>query len=189
MSAATVSSRALRGTVLPTAFLGTIPESSTSISTSTNTAATTTPSTYKRPTSIIPTSRGGTLKSIYTAPEDLAAASRQTMYDSLREEERILQDKWAKRKADQMAPCPADLLWVRHATHPGYRCTGGTHYVSDDMIAEGNPGVYTRRRPPAGLRDEMVPAPGDNIPQGYVGPVRPEQWDSVEERWIYPRWS
>jgi hypothetical protein len=168
--------------VLPTALLGTIPESG---------AITITASAYSRPTSVVPTGRlrGTVLRSVYTAASDLEAASRQTMYDSLREEERILQDKWAKRKADEMAPCPADLLWVRHATHPGYRCTGGTHYVSDVMIAEGNPGVYTRRRPPSSLVREMTPGPNENIPPGYAGPARPEQWDPVEGRWIYPRWS
>lgn len=102
---------------------------------------------------MIPTASGVPIATKYTSQADIAAATRQANYSTLGEEERRKQDKWAKGKADQFAPCPMSYMWERHATRespfplffssvdkavraadgwyiadPGYRCMGGTHF-------------------------------------------------------------
>jgi hypothetical protein len=117
---------------------------------------------------------------VHTRPEDSEAAARQTDYVNLSGEEKILQDKWAKTTATDLAPCPADLLWVRHESYPGYCCTAGMHFVSDLMIAEGIPGVYTYREPPWPVRRRMPMSSSQNVPEGMCGVVERERWNDKE---------
>ncbi|KAK7954035.1 hypothetical protein PG996_014921 [Apiospora saccharicola] len=65
---------------------------------------------------MIPTDSGMPIASKYTSQADIAAATRQANYSTLGEEERRKQDKWAKQKADEFAPCPMNFMWERHPT-------------------------------------------------------------------------
>lgn len=65
---------------------------------------------------MIPTASGVPIASKYTSQADIAAATRQANYSTLGEEERRRQDRWAKAKADQFAPCPMNYMWERHVT-------------------------------------------------------------------------
>jgi hypothetical protein len=73
----------------------------------------------------------------------------QSQYNSLTPCERVLQDKWAKKKADTFAPCPAGFAWERYHRdeYPGYLCGGGAHFMSDGILAEGIPGLYVHWTP------------------------------------------
>ncbi|ORY71734.1 uncharacterized protein BCR38DRAFT_18961 [Pseudomassariella vexata] len=126
---------------------------------------------------------------MYTDPTDIAFASKQTVYAKLDEEERILQDNWAKAKATQLAPCPAGLQWERHLTCPGFRCTGGMHYMSDLIIASGVPSMYTRRCPPDMQMGYMPNYAEGIVPKGYFGPVAPIGIDPHKRQPCYPFWT
>ena len=65
---------------------------------------------------MIPTASGVPIASKWTSAADIQAASRQINYATLDAEERRAQDKWAKEKASEFAPCPANWLWSRHKT-------------------------------------------------------------------------
>ncbi|KAK8111158.1 uncharacterized protein PG998_007615 [Apiospora kogelbergensis] len=65
---------------------------------------------------IIPTASGVPIASKWTSAADIEAATRQANYATLGAEERRRQDRWAKRKADEFAPCPANFAWTRHDT-------------------------------------------------------------------------
>ncbi|KAK7966780.1 uncharacterized protein PG986_001057 [Apiospora aurea] len=65
---------------------------------------------------MIPTASGVPVASRWTSKADIAAATRQVNYAQLGREEKRVQDKWAKEKADQFAPCPANWPWMRHET-------------------------------------------------------------------------
>lgn len=93
----------------------------------------------------LPSSNGGGLRSVYRAPEDLRRAALQSAYKTLAPAERVAQDAWATRKADEFAPCPFNFPWERASTgHAGYRCAGGAHFMSDAILAEGVPGLYAK---------------------------------------------
>jgi hypothetical protein len=115
---------------LPTA-LAAIPESGTDILTSTAPAA---------PSKTI--AGAPALESVYQSQDDLHYARLQTIYKTLTPAQRQAQDKWAKKKASEFAPCPFNFPWVRDEEHSGYACTGGAHYMSDTILAEGIPGLY-----------------------------------------------
>lgn len=56
---------------------------------------------------------------MYRNPEDLRRAQLQTTYKTLTPAERAEQDAWAKRKADEFAPCPFNFAWERDDYYPG----------------------------------------------------------------------
>lgn len=77
---------------------------------------------------------GKTMKSAYMNPEDVARAERQMVYASLADEERMEQDIWADEKGKDLAPCPANLQWVRHGANLGYVCTGGVSTILVSLL-------------------------------------------------------
>lgn len=86
---------------------------------------------------------GEPIKTAFTSKHDIKMASRQTMYDFLSPEEQKFQEDWAQEKINQMRPCPAGLWWDR--IPGGYACTGGHHWMSDELLAKGKGGWYLRR--------------------------------------------
>lgn len=119
------------------------------------------------------------LTSVYVDPEDVRRATMQTQYATLSGVERAAQDKWAMKKADDFAPCPAGFPWHRYydPLFPGYRCDGGSHFITDGIIAEGIPGLYERESKPEPT--DRIPTRGERVPPGFFGPVRPTGIDTA----------
>ncbi|KAK6834713.1 hypothetical protein PG987_009407 [Apiospora arundinis] len=127
------------------------------------------------PATIISTAAGVPIASKWTSTADIEAATRQVNYEMLGAEERRMQDKWAKKKADEFAPCPMNFAWMRHET------------LSDLMLAQGEPGLYSTV-PPWGSdpAQYMPPWNEGQIPYPYYGPIKPLGWDDRGKQWIYP---
>ncbi|KAI1328783.1 hypothetical protein F5Y16DRAFT_141824 [Xylariaceae sp. FL0255] len=123
------------------------------------------------------------LRSIYQDPEDLKKAEQQLNYSNLTGGEKAKQDKWAMKKADSFAPCPAGFPWYRNPDerYPGYRCEGGKHFMSDGLLAEGIPGMYVYRNSMPGMYrlvetgsgEDRDPTPSERVIPGFYGPARP----------------
>jgi len=96
-----------------------------------------------------PTSRPGpstsrpSIKTAFTSEHDIKMASRQTKIDSLPPAERKKQEEWAQKKIKEFAPCPAGFDWLR--VPGGYNCTAGSHWMTDELLAEGKVGYYIHR--------------------------------------------
>ena len=73
--------------------------------------------------------------SIYTAPRDQYMASRQMNIAALSSEEQIRQDRWASQQLRLAGVCPLGFDWLRYES--GYRCAGGSHFVSHKSLALG----------------------------------------------------
>lgn len=73
--------------------------------------------------------------SIYTAPRDQFMASRQMNIATLSPEEQIRQDRWASQQLRLASVCPLGFDWLRYES--GYRCAGGSHFVSHKSLAFG----------------------------------------------------
>lgn len=52
----------------------------------------------------------------------------------LEEEERRKKEEEARKKLETTGKCPVGFHWIRQAG--GYRCAGGSHFVSDDRVCE-----------------------------------------------------
>lgn len=83
-------------------------------------------------------------KTAFTNPHDIIMASRQTQYESLSPQDQKEQEKWAQEKVQTLGPCPAGFAWLR--VTGGYNCEPGTHWTSDELVAEGRGGYYTLRQ-------------------------------------------
>ncbi|KAH6652198.1 hypothetical protein BKA67DRAFT_693384 [Truncatella angustata] len=129
------------------------------------------------------------MMSVYTNPEDVLRAEKQMAYKSLSPEERLVQDRWANQKGLELAPCPNNFNWIRHRTGRGYECSDGMHYIPDDLVAEGMPGMYTTARRPSDIINHLVRHSNQKIPNDFCGIVRPVSQCPMTGRWEYPRWS
>jgi len=85
----------------------------------------------------------------YTSKYDQQMASRQTRIATLSPIDRQEQEKWAQSKLSQSAgACLDGYGWERAEICAqtggmrGYRCTGGGHFVTDDLLAEGTKKCY-----------------------------------------------
>ncbi|KAH7356628.1 hypothetical protein BKA65DRAFT_376091, partial [Rhexocercosporidium sp. MPI-PUGE-AT-0058] len=84
--------------------------------------------------------------SAYTTPEDVKMAEKQRNYKSLPPAKQQEQDKWAQQKLIMYDnTCPMGFGFVPHyqVGYEGYRCQGGTHLVTHELLAEGKGGLYT----------------------------------------------
>ncbi|KAK8002720.1 P-loop containing nucleoside triphosphate hydrolase protein [Apiospora arundinis] len=127
------------------------------------------------PATIISTAAGVPIASKWTSTADIEAATRQVNYEMLGAEERRMQDKWAKKKADEFAPCPMNFAWMRHET------------LSDLMLAQGEPGLYSTVLPWGSDPAQYMPPWNEGqIPYPYYGPIKPLGWDDRGKQWIYP---
>lgn len=79
-------------------------------------------------------------RSIFTSPNDTAMAARQTRINTLPPNDRVQQEQWAQRLIQRMGACPVGFDWTRE--RDGYRCNGGTHAVTDELLAEGLGALY-----------------------------------------------
>ncbi|KAF4636452.1 hypothetical protein G7Y89_g1638 [Cudoniella acicularis] len=94
---------------------------------------------------------------------DAAMAARQTQYQSLPPHKRAKQEEWAQNFLRNSGICPAGWQWLREG--PGYRCQGGHHFITDQLIAKGRGGFYEMNR---GVREKAIP--------GVGSPLNPETW-------------
>ncbi|KAE8453432.1 hypothetical protein EG329_010293 [Mollisiaceae sp. DMI_Dod_QoI] len=85
-------------------------------------------------------SRSAALPSILKTKHDRTMASRQTRIETLAPEERKKQDEWAQESISRLGVCPRGFTWRRESN--GYRCRGGMHSVSDELLAEGKGGFF-----------------------------------------------
>lgn len=81
---------------------------------------------------------------IFRSAYDVEMASKQTRIETMNPEEREKQEEWAQSQIALNGVCPQNYLWDRIAG--GYRCrgplgTGGDHYATDELIAEGKGGL------------------------------------------------
>jgi hypothetical protein len=81
--------------------------------------------------------------SLLRSNHDVKMASRQTRIESLPPSERAAQETWAHEQLKHLdGTCAAGYDWYR--VKGGYRCEGGRHFVSDELLAEGKGGCYSR---------------------------------------------
>lgn len=79
--------------------------------------------------------------STFRSQQDMQMASRQTQYDQLSPQDRNEQEAWAQTQLGQNSGrCPQRYEWIRQSG--GYRCGGGTHFVTDALLAEGKGRYY-----------------------------------------------
>ncbi|MAD83713.1 MAG: hypothetical protein CL912_12195 [Deltaproteobacteria bacterium] len=92
-------------------------------------------------------------KTAFTDDRDIEMAAKQTQIAELTGQELEEQEKWAFEKLKAHAgTCPAGFAWGRWTIEEcgeqvrldGYRCRGGSHFVSHEMVAEGKGGVMMR---------------------------------------------
>ncbi|TEA18713.1 NFX1-type zinc finger-containing protein 1 [Colletotrichum sidae] len=70
------------------------------------------------------------------AQREASGAAREAILKQLIEEEARRQKEEAERKkAEKIGKCPAGYRWIKQAG--GYRCAGGSHYVTDEQIGRG----------------------------------------------------
>ena len=96
----------------------------------------------------------------FQTPEDIQFASRQTQYNSLGRAERKRQDKWARKQLkNKYARCRNGFKWDREPW--GYRCRGGYHMVTDELLAEGLGGYYEGQYWNGPIYDSIYPQRGN----------------------------
>jgi hypothetical protein len=47
-------------------------------------------------------------------------------------EEQRTRERKAQRKLRELGPCPAGYMWIKQSV--GYRCAGGSHFLSDSQL-------------------------------------------------------
>jgi hypothetical protein len=83
---------------------------------------------------------------------DRTMAMRQTQIKKLSPEERAIQEEWAKSMLEKLpGQCVLCFGWRREDKIDGYRCVGGNHVITDEMLAEGKGGYYNYLRHPDGI--------------------------------------
>ncbi|KUJ19429.1 uncharacterized protein LY89DRAFT_613075, partial [Mollisia scopiformis] len=78
-------------------------------------------------------------KSFFRNKRDEEFASRQRNFDKLPKPEQQENEVWVQDYMKRSGPCPQNFKWERRGK--GLHCTGGNHYVTDDLIAEGKGGM------------------------------------------------
>ncbi|KAH6664950.1 hypothetical protein B0J14DRAFT_607026 [Halenospora varia] len=117
-------------------------------------------------------------KSFLTTRHDQHMASRQTKIKSMREDERKEQEKWAQSYMARIGICPEGFDWKAvDIFGRGYRCDGGHHIMTNDIIAEGQGGVYLWVDPEDSPEDIYGPYYPDEDSPGWVKYCGPEPKD------------
>lgn len=62
------------------------------------------------------------------------AARQEIIRKLLQEEERRRKEEEAQQKLMSMGVCPVGYQWIKQSS--GYRCAGGSHYMSDDAVGK-----------------------------------------------------
>ncbi|KAF7877187.1 hypothetical protein EAF04_000872 [Stromatinia cepivora] len=81
------------------------------------------------------------VRSILHSPADMQMASRQSTINDMKGPEREAQEEWALGKLGKLdTGCPQNYGWSRRSD--GYICDGGSHYITDLLLAEGMGGMF-----------------------------------------------
>ncbi|CCD56760.1 hypothetical protein BofuT4_P140220.1 [Botrytis cinerea T4] len=81
------------------------------------------------------------IRSILNTPMDIKMASRQPTINNMKGAERAEQESWALGKLGKLdTGCPQNYGWSRRSD--GYICDGGSHYITDVLLAEGMGGMF-----------------------------------------------
>lgn len=83
-------------------------------------------------------------ESTLNSKHDVTMASRQTKIHTMSKKEKEIQHEWAQsqlKKNGSSSSCPVGLIWLEDGTK-GYRCVGGGHLVTHELLAEGKGGYY-----------------------------------------------
>ncbi|TGO36866.1 hypothetical protein BHYA_0112g00050 [Botrytis hyacinthi] len=81
------------------------------------------------------------IRSILHTPNDIQMASRQPTINNMKGAEREEQESWALGKLGKLnTGCPQNYGWSRRSD--GYICDGGSHYITDSLLAEGMGGMF-----------------------------------------------
>lgn len=90
---------------------------------------------------------------MFKSQYDVEMAQKQTRIETLTAQERQQQEEWAQNQLNDNASagaCVMGFAWYRQDVKVngkmtgGYRCHGGSHFVSDVLLAAGQGGYYTR---------------------------------------------
>ncbi|KIN07263.1 hypothetical protein OIDMADRAFT_85406, partial [Oidiodendron maius Zn] len=84
-------------------------------------------------------------RSLIHSTHDAQMASRQTQINEMSSSDRKTQDSWAQSMIQRSKCCPQKYGWNR--VSGGYHCEGGHHYISDDLLSEGNGGLMLLKDP------------------------------------------
>ncbi|KAH6720408.1 hypothetical protein BKA61DRAFT_419425, partial [Leptodontidium sp. MPI-SDFR-AT-0119] len=85
-------------------------------------------------------------KTSFKSSYDIGMAEKQPKIAELKGDERKKQEEWAQEKLKaHVGTCPMGPIWTRYtqvaeAHQPsmvGYRCRGGSHFVSDELLMAG----------------------------------------------------
>ncbi|EPE30863.1 hypothetical protein GLAREA_03830 [Glarea lozoyensis ATCC 20868] len=74
-------------------------------------------------------------KTLLKTERDITMASRQLSINKMSPEERKKQETWCREQIDLAGACIAGFGWVRQKH--GFRCSGGNHYISDQLLSLG----------------------------------------------------
>ncbi|KAF7959478.1 hypothetical protein EAE96_001094 [Botrytis aclada] len=81
------------------------------------------------------------VRSILHTAIDIQMASRQPTINNMKGAEREEQESWALGKLGKLnTGCPQNYGWSRRSD--GYICDGGSHYITDLLLAEGMGGMF-----------------------------------------------
>ena len=90
-------------------------------------------------------------KTAFKSTYDISMAEKQTKIAELKGEELVEQEKWAQEKLKAHAgTCPMGFNWGRfkqkaipgQVEMDGYRCLGGAHFVTHELLSQGKGEVY-----------------------------------------------
>jgi len=90
-----------------------------------------------------PTSHSGESSRRSDSEHNTRMATRQTQYQQLPLQDQQDQEQWAQNQLSQSwDKCDQGYQWIRDVG--GYRCSGGSHFVTDELVAEGK-GYYFQK--------------------------------------------
>ncbi|CCF44016.1 ATPase [Colletotrichum higginsianum] len=69
-----------------------------------------------------------------TKRKAVGAAREAILKELIEEEERLKKEEEQRKKAAKMGRCPVGYDWIKQA-QGGFRCAGGSHYISDEELA------------------------------------------------------
>ncbi|KAK0101302.1 hypothetical protein ONS95_006479 [Cadophora gregata] len=98
-----------------------------------------------------PISSAFAAKTAFKSTYDISMAEKQTKIAQLKGKELVEQEKWAQEKLKAHAgTCPMGFNWARFKQNAmpgqieleGYRCLGGSHIVTHELLAKGTGDIY-----------------------------------------------